>query len=405
MREIGNVNEDVKEIRNVNERDTVRKSRNMNEKKDVGEIGNVNEKEDVRTIRNMNGRGIVRDISKIRRKAAAILLLVSLLGLNTGILPEVNASAQSTEAPSGQNAESAVAHIAQDMAEAEVQPDSRELAGAAAQLEGEEQSRAEVQSDSREPAGAAAQLEGEGQSGAEVWFDGWVQDDAGLLTSDEEDALEAECGRLFQIHGTGVYIVTTPNFGGGDIKDWQRQVFSQYGLGADSAGSGVMLAISMAERDWGLVGFGSAQEAFSTYARERLGSLILDDLSDGEFYEAFSGYLSIADDYLSAAEEGKPYTEQHRYREGWRFPVIFGVSFLLSLGVSAAVVIVWRKGMNTRVRQEGAMEYLKAGSFHLSNQSDLFLYHTVSRTKRPENNSSGGSGSMHSDSSGTSGKF
>lgn len=405
MREIGNVNEDVKEIRNLNERDTVRKIRNVNEKKDVGKIGNVNEKEDVRTIRNMNGRGIVRHISKIRRKAAAILLLVSLLGLNTGILPEVNASAQSTEAPSGQNAESAVAHIAQDMDEAEVQPDSRELAGAAAQLEGEEQSRAEVQSDSREPAGAAAQLEGEGQPGAEMWFDGWVQDDAGLLTSDEEDALEAECGRLFQIHGTGVYIVTTPNFGGGDIKDWQRQVFSQYGLGADSAGSGVMLAISMAERDWGLVGFGSAQEAFSTYARERLGSLILDDLSDGEFYEAFSGYLSIADDYLSAAEEGKPYTEQHRYREGWRFPVIFGVSFLLSLGVSAAVVIVWRKGMNTRVRQEGAMEYLKAGSFHLSNQSDLFLYHTVSRTKRPENNSSGGSGSMHSDSSGTSGKF
>ena len=237
------------------------------------------------------------------------------------------------------------------------------------------------------------------------YFDGWVQDDAGLLTADEEKALESECRRLFKIYGTGVYIVTTPNFGGGDIKDWQRRIFSQYDLGADSGGSGVMLAISMAERDWGLVGFGSAQEAFSTYARERLGSLILDDLSDGEFYEAFSGYLSIADDYLSAAEEGTPYTEQHRYREGWRFPVIFGVSFLLSLGISAAVVIAWRKGMNTRVRQNGAMEYLKAGSFHLSNRSDLFLYHTVSRTKKPEQHSSSGSGSMRSDSSGTSGKF
>ena len=53
------------------------------------------------------------------------------------------------------------------------------------------------------------------------YFDGWVQDDAGLLTSDEEKALESECRRLFKIYGTGVYIVTTPNFGGGDIKDWQ----------------------------------------------------------------------------------------------------------------------------------------------------------------------------------------
>lgn len=51
------------------------------------------------------------------------------------------------------------------------------------------------------------------------------------------------------------------------------------------------------------------------------------------------------------------------------------------------------------------MEYLKEGSFYLSNRSDLFLYHTVSRTKRPESNSSSGGGSMHSDSSGTSGKF
>lgn len=242
-------------------------------------------------------------------------------------------------------------------------------------------------------------------AGAESHFDGWVQDGAGLLTAEEEEELEAECGRLLQEHGTGVYIITTPDFGGGDIKDWQRQIFSQYNLGADSAGSGVMLAISMADRDWGLVGFGAAQEAFSTYARERLGSLILDDLSDGEFYKAFSGYLSIADDCLTAAEEGNPYTEQHRYREGWRFPVIFGVSFLLSLGISAAIVLVWKKQMNTRVRQDGAMEYLKAGSFYLSNQSDMFLYHTVSRTQRPKQDSSNGSGSMHSDSSGTSGKF
>lgn len=239
----------------------------------------------------------------------------------------------------------------------------------------------------------------------ESHFDGWVQDDAGLLTMDEEKALESECRRLYKIYGTGVYIVTTPNFGRGDIKDWQRRIFSQYDLGADCGGSGVMLAISMAERDWGLVGFGSAQEAFSTYARERLGNLILDDLSDGEFYNAFSGYLSIADDYLSAAEEGKPYTEQHRYREGWRFPVIFGAAFLLSLGISAAVVLAWKKGMNTRVRQTGAMEYLKAGSFYLSKKSDLFLYHTVSRTKKPEQKSSGGSGGMRSDRSGTSGKF
>ena len=112
-------------------------------------------------------------------------------------------------------------------------------------------------------------------------FTGWVQDDASLLSSEEEDALEKECARVSEVHGMGVYIVTTQDFGGGDIKNWQRQIFTEYGLGADCADSGVMLAISMAARDWGLVGFGEAQGAFTTYGRERMGELILDDLSDG----------------------------------------------------------------------------------------------------------------------------
>lgn len=237
-------------------------------------------------------------------------------------------------------------------------------------------------------------------------FTGWVQDDAGLLTDDEEEALEKECARVSEIHGAGVYIATTPDFGSGDIKDWQRRIFTEYGLGADCGDSGVMLAISMAARDWGLVGFGTSQEAFTTYGRERMGELILEDLSDGEFYDAFSRYVSMADDYLTAYEEGKPYTEDHHYGEGWKIPLIIGISFLLSLTVSLIIVLSWKKSMNTRVRKDGAMEYLREGSFRLTNQADRFLYHTVSRTKRQKESSSGsGGGSMHSDHSGTSGKF
>ena len=237
-------------------------------------------------------------------------------------------------------------------------------------------------------------------------FTGWVQDDASLLSSEEEDALEKECARVSEVHGMGVYIVTTQDFGGGDIKNWQRQIFTEYGLGADCADSGVMLAISMAARDWGLVGFGEAQGAFTTYGRERMGELILDDLSDGEFYDAFARYVFMADDYLTAYEEGKPYTEDHHYGEGWRIPLIIGVSFLLSLAVSLVIVLTWKKSMNTRVRRDGALEYMREGSFQLSNRTDRFLYHTVSRTKRQKESSSGsGSGGMHSDHSGTSGKF
>lgn len=236
-------------------------------------------------------------------------------------------------------------------------------------------------------------------------FEGWVQDDAELLMEEEEERLEAECADVSGRHGAGVYIVTTPDFGGEDIKDWQRRIFDEYGLGAGYAGSGVMLAISMAERDWGLVGFGASEEAFTTYGRERLGEIILDNLSDEEFYNAFSRYVSMADEYLTAAEDGRPYTEDHPYGEAWRIPVIILVSFLLSLLVSLAVVLSWKKSMNTKVRREGAAEYMKEGSFYLSERTDQFLYHTVTRTKRAKAEDSSRDSGTSSDSSGTSGKF
>lgn len=235
-------------------------------------------------------------------------------------------------------------------------------------------------------------------------IEGWVQDDANLLTEEEEEALEQECERLAGEHQAGIYIITTEDFGGGDIKSWQRRIFDGYNLGEEYNGSGVLLAVSMAERDWGLVGFGRAQEAFSTYGRERIGELILDDLSDGEYYDAFARYLSISDDYFTAWEDGEPYTEERRYGERWRIPVVIGAAFLLSLAVSVAIVLSWKKSMNTRVRQSGAMAYLKPGSFRLQYQADQFLYHRVNRTKRQKESSSGNRG-MHSDHSGTSGKF
>ena len=245
-----------------------------------------------------------------------------------------------------------------------------------------------------------------GAAGNAPRFEEWVQDNAGLLAPEEEEALEEECARVSKEYVTGVYIITTLDFGGGDIKIWQNQIFMEYGLGTDTSGSGVMLAISMAERDWGLVGFGAAQEAFTTYGRERIGGKLLEDLSDGEFYDAFDKYVSMAEDYLAAAEKGKPYTEDHPYGEGWRIPVIVAVSFLLSFSVSLGIVLSWKKSMNTRVCQDGAMEYVKEDSFHLLNRSDMFLYHTVTQTKQQtENNSGGASRGMHSNSSGTSGKF
>ena len=47
----------------------------------------------------------------------------------------------------------------------------------------------------------------------------WVMDGAGLLTDEEEETLNAVCEQICEEHGISAPIITTGNFGGGDIKD------------------------------------------------------------------------------------------------------------------------------------------------------------------------------------------
>ena len=240
-------------------------------------------------------------------------------------------------------------------------------------------------------------------SASEYEPDHYIIDDAGLLSNDELSDLEEDCRDASLAHQTVICIVTTPDFSGNDIKEWQRQYFLEHFADTSGDTDGIMLAVSMAERDWGIVGFGSAQDAFTTYGREHIADLILDDLSDGEYDASFQTFVSLADEFLSEAENGTTYDTDHTYRNSIPIPFIITGAFLLSLLISLFIVLTWKRHMNTRIVQDNASEYLQQDSFHLTDRSDIFLYHTISKTPRPKHEDV--HHNMHSDSSGTSGKF
>lgn len=233
-------------------------------------------------------------------------------------------------------------------------------------------------------------------------IDRYVVDEADLLEPEEESELEALCEELKSHYGIAAPIVTVQDFGGGDIKDWERQIFTSAGWGSDTEGNGVILAVSMAERDWGIETFGSCQDALNQYGREKIGEEIVPYLSDGEYAEAFRSYLEYIDIFMEQAETGTPYSQENHYREPVSIGLIVLCAFIFSLLVSLVIVLAWKRSMNTRIRQDGADVYLKRDTFHLTKQQDLFLYHTVSRTKREEEHDNV---SMSSSDSGTSGKF
>lgn len=89
--------------------------------------------------------------------------------------------------------------------------------------------------------------------------------------------------------------------------------------------------------------------------------------------------------------------------EAEKSPVSFGLvlfSLIAGAGLSFLIPMNMLKGELKSVRSKAAAsDYVRAGSMQLTQDKDVFLYHTVARTERPKSTSSGGT---HTGSSGRS---
>ncbi len=212
----------------------------------------------------------------------------------------------------------------------------------------------------------------------------FVADHAQLLEESEQLELEEQAARMTREYKTDIVILTVDSLGGKTPGEYADDYYDTHGYGDD----GILLLLSMEERDWYVSTTGSARQKLRDRDIDRCMEDCLPYISDGDYYRGFSLWLSGLPGYLS------------------REPEQPGVNWWISLGVGLgiagiALLAMWRS-MNTRRRQSSAAAYISDGSFRLKGQMDLFLYSTVSKTPKPKSNSPSGGGRSHG---GGGGKF
>ena len=215
-----------------------------------------------------------------------------------------------------------------------------------------------------------------------------VVDNADLLSSNEEAALKREIQQMQSELSLDIVIVTTYGTGSKSIQAYADDFYDNNGYGYGSDNSGILLLLDMQAREWYMSTCGEAIRIFSDNDLDDLGERIVDDLSDGDYYEAFSLWL----------EELPGYVED--YREGSSIFSNLPLALVIGLVAAAITILVMRSSMNTAKLQKGAVNYMIDGSFHLRQRSDVFLYSRVSRVPRQKNN--GGGSSVHRSSGGVS---
>lgn len=262
-------------------------------------------------------------------------------------------------------------------------------------------------------------------------------DDADLLTPDAEAALLSVLEAGSAAVAADIAVVTVNDTEGKSVQDYAQDFFDINGYGRGGANDGVLLLVSMAERDYWITTTGFCIEAITDYGRKLIENTFLSYLSSGDYAGAFSRYAETCEKLISAARQGNIYDyyvsdtdpdngyggyyndaanyfggndyqpqDSHSFNLGANLLLALVIGFVLAL-----ITVLSMKGKLTTVRRKyEASNYVVPGSLALRQNEDRFLYSTVTQTAIPQHDDdhsshggfSGGGSSVSIGSSGVS---
>ena len=260
----------------------------------------------------------------------------------------------------------------------------------------------------------------------------YVLDNAGLLNESQRSTLEQKAAALSEQHGCSLYVITLEdhtqfNY---DVYEAAKGIFNYYGLGYGEGHDGILLLISMKDRDYALIGHGSKGETVCGYESSWLiEEDFLNGLRKNDWDGAFADYLSACDRQLGKLERGEDITagadiitgpdglEYHSYnapgtKTGLPTPVKLAIVIFVPLLVALIVCSSFKAQMKTAKEKTQAGDYIVPDSLQLQIRDDIFTHRTESRTRIESDSGQrggggGGGSSFHSGGgfSGRSGHF
>ena len=255
----------------------------------------------------------------------------------------------------------------------------------------------------------------------------YVDDRAYLLDEDEIAHLNEWGLQLAAQYGCGVYAITLPDMASLGFDDsfyCAIDLYQTEALGIGEGQNGILLLLSMAERDFAIAVYGPlASAAFTDYGMVLLENEFLDDFGDDYWYGGFYDYYDYCEYLLQCHAAGEPVDETYDYDYDYDYDygyddgygeesAGFEIGMLLAMlvgfpcVVALIVCLLFRLQLRSTGRKRQAAQYVTPGGVHITQRWDHFTHRTETRHKiESSSSSSGGSRSSCSSSSRSSGGF
>lgn len=231
-----------------------------------------------------------------------------------------------------------------------------------------------------------------------------LDDQADLLTASEETALLGTLDEISTRQGMDVVVVTVDSTYGQSVTAYADDYYDENGYSPD----GVLLLISIYDREWSVSTAGFGITAFTDAGLDYLAEQFVDALSEGEYYDACDTFARLSDEFITQAKEGSAFDRGNLPKAPFGLVKRLLTALVVGFVVALIVTGVMKSKLKTVYSQPAAAEYVRNGSMQLTDSRELFLYTHVTRQKREKSNSGGSSTHVSSSGrthGGSSGRF
>lgn len=225
-------------------------------------------------------------------------------------------------------------------------------------------------------------------------------DMAELLTASEESRILAVLDEISDRQRLDVVVVTTDSLDGKTPMAFADDFYDENGYGFGTGRDGVLLLVSMEDRDWWISTSGYGITVFTDAGITYMSDQFLPDLGDGSYEEAFTRFAHLCDQFITQAKAGEPYDVGTLPKMPFSVGYNLGVALFIGLLAAVIITLIMRHSMKSVRFQPAAAAYVKRGSMQVTESRDLFLYAHVDRKAQQKQSSSRGGSQTHTSSSG-----
>ena len=217
-------------------------------------------------------------------------------------------------------------------------------------------------------------------------------DGANLLDTDQAENLRKQIAVMEKKHHVRIAVVTQKTLDGQRIGDAADRLADMYY--SDGENGNIVLLIDMGSREYYVSTDSEMRKKITDETgMDEMRKAFTEELSSGNYEGAFNAYVSVTDRLLTYYEkEGKPYDPADAFSP---MALLAGgvLAFLAALGIRGRLIDT----MSNVKPVVSVSEFLEKDSFHLTSESDRYLYtnRIVTPIPRQSEQSSQGSSGGH----------